>query len=253
MLEIKNLSYKSIVQNCSVTIPSGQITTILGRNGAGKSTLLKLASGDLTPTKGEVLLDQRYLAEYSYLELAKKRAILSQSFAPNDALQVIDFLRLARHPHAPLKSDDYDLIDELIDEYRLDNFLDRRLITLSGGELQRLRFLCALLQISPIENNGAKMLFLDEITNSLDLTYQLQFLRLLKSIVKEKSLTVLMVLHDFNLARQVSDFTIMMDNGKIARSGPPELTMTNNLIQSIFTITTTTTQLGNQTYILPRI
>jgi ABC-type cobalamin/Fe3+-siderophores transport system ATPase subunit len=253
MLELVNIGYQSIVQNCSVTIPSGQITTILGRNGTGKSTLLKLVSGELIPTQGEVLLNHRPLNQYSPLELAQRRAILSQTFAPNDHLIVLDYLRLARHPYWPLRSSDYDLIDQFVALYELEALLDRRLITLSGGELQRLRFLGALLQISPLEHDESKILFLDEITNSLDLAYQLQFLRLLQTIVKEHRLTVLMILHDFNLARQISDFIILMNHGRIEHDGPPELVMTAAILQNVFTVTTTTTQLGNQTYLLPRI
>ncbi len=198
-------------------IRGGQVTAILGANGAGKSSLLKVLAGQWEADKGEVLLFGLPLKEWSPKALARARAMLSQNYTMPFALTVKEMIKLGFHPHAPKAAHEAKL-QHYIDLLELNPFLDRNVQTLSGGEQQRAHMARVLLQLEDgdDDNRDAKprLLLLDEPLASLDILHQQLILDAARKAA-DKGYTVLMVIHDINLALQSADRFILMKQGRI--------------------------------------
>ena len=220
MIEVKNItkSYgnKKVVDNVSLNIQEGKITSFIGPNGAGKSTLLSIMSRLLKRDSGEVLLDGKDILDWDNKELAKKIAILRQSNNINIRLTIRELVSFGRFPHSQgnLKEEDYKYIDEAIDYMQLKEFEDRYLDELSGGQRQRAWIAMTLAQETEI-------IMLDEPTTYLDMSYQLEVLEVLQKLNKEKNITVVIVLHELNNACRFADNIIGLKKGKIICQGRP--------------------------------
>ena len=220
MIEVKNItkSYgnKKVVDNVSLNIQEGKITSFIGPNGAGKSTLLSIMSRLLKKDSGEVLLDGKDILDWDNKELAKKIAILRQSNNINIRLKIRELVSFGRFPHSQgnLKEEDYKYIDEAIDYMQLKEFEDRYLDELSGGQRQRAWIAMTLAQETEI-------IMLDEPTTYLDMSYQLEVLEVLEKLNKEKNITVVIVLHELNNACRFADNIIGFKKGKVICEGKP--------------------------------
>lgn len=222
-----------IIDDLSVAIPEGKITTIIGPNGCGKSTLLKAISRILKTKSGAVYLDGQAIHKLGTKEVAKKMAILPQTAEAPSGLTVFELVSYGRFPHqsgfGSLKKEDYDYIYWAIEVTGLQEFKDRPIEALSGGQRQRVWIAMALAQ-------DTKILILDEPTTYLDLAHQLDILLLLQRLNEEEGRTIVMVLHDLNHASRFSHYMIAMKSGALITEGTPEEVMTCSNLQSVFNI-----------------
>jgi len=215
MLTLDNAGYRSPprIDAFSDSVHSGELLAIVGPNGAGKSTLLNLLSGFRAPQLGQVTLNQRPLGDWSKEALARRRAVVTQQDRPVFAWRVEELAALGA-------SGDDDEVTYWLRELDLAHLAGRSVLTLSGGELQRVMIARALCQLGGPED-GHRLLLLDEPTSALDIGQQQSLMRLLRRLVHHQSLAVVCVLHDLNLAASFADRVWLLDNGKRLAEGPP--------------------------------
>lgn len=222
MIEVDKLNLSignaKVLQEIDIIIRPYKITSILGPNGAGKTSLLKCLSGARIPYTGSIKLNEHLLSDYSLIELAKQRAVLSQSNPVTFPFTTMEIVMMGRNPYlneSNIKTD-VEIAEYLLNQVDAYHFKDRLFPTLSGGEQQRVQLARVLAQIWEKKNT---VLFLDEPTSALDIRHQHQILQLSKKLVEEKSMTIICILHDLNLTKYYSDNAILMLNGKIHSSG----------------------------------
>ena len=220
-----------VIEGLDVTIHRGGITTIIGPNGCGKSTLLR-GLGRLLPTRrGSVILNGTDIATMRTRDVARQLGILPQSPAAPEGLTVADLVSRGRHPHQSWmqqwSGDDEREIAAALALTGMHGLEDRPLDELSGGQRQRAWIAMTLAQETPI-------LLLDEPTTFLDLAHAVDVLELVDRLNRELERTVVMVLHDLNLAARYSDRIIVMKDGAIVASGPPAEVITAELLLEVF-------------------
>ena len=225
-----------IVKNISVTIAPQKITTIIGPNGCGKSTLLKAMSRILTCSSGDILLDGVSIFTMDTKRLAKRIAILLQRQENLSGITVEEIVSYGRFPHRKglrgLDSEDKEIIDWAIKKTQIDELRHRYIDELSGGQRQRVWLAMALAQKTDI-------IFLDEPTTYLDISYQLEILELLKKLNEEEGYTIVMVLHDINLAARCAHRLILMQCGSVAVAGTPAEVLQRDTIARVFQVDAT--------------
>lgn len=237
VIEIEHVAvgYSStrIVNDLSVKIPKGKISTIIGPNGCGKSTLLKAVARILRAQDGAIYLDGKAIYQLKTKEVAKRMAILPQTATAPNGLTVFELVSYGRFPHqtgfGTLQKEDYEYIHWAIDVTGLREFCDRPIEALSGGQRQRVWIAMALAQ-------GTDILVLDEPTTYLDLAHQLDILLLLQKLNEEEGRTIVMVLHDLNHASRFSHFIVAMRDGDLIVNGHPNEVMTRENLQKVFQI-----------------
>lgn len=234
-LEAKSLSASYgenlVLQELDLTVPSGRITAIVGANACGKSTLLKALSRLIAPKRGEVLLDGRAIHRLPTRELARRLGLLPQSPIAPDGITVMDLVSRGRHPHHGLfaswtKADDKAIADALETTQTAD-LAERPVDELSGGQRQRAWIAMALAQETEI-------LLLDEPTTFLDISHQIDVLDLLTDLNRSRGTTIVMVLHDLNLAARYADHLVAMLDGKPFRTGTPQAVLTEDMVRHVF-------------------
>ena len=242
MITASNISIsagsKQLLRDVDVAVHAG-VNVVLGANGAGKSTLIKCLTGALTPDKGEVVLDECPLSDYTLVALAQKRAVLPQTQLHWHALTfpftANEIVLMGRVPYADSRSRTSDdrIVDEVLDAVDAHSFKERIFSTLSGGEQQRVQLARVLAQIWQQDN---ACLFLDEPTSSLDLRFQHSVLKLVKSLAAQKQWAVMVALHDIRLAKAYGDNVLLMKHGEIVRRGAVSDTLTPDNIGEVFNI-----------------
>ncbi len=236
-LEAKNIYFNFgntlILENLSLDIPKNKISIILGPNGCGKSTLLKILARLYKPNSGKVLLDGQDINQASSKELAKKLSLMVQSPEIPEDITVKDLIFFGRHPYQKLFSRtdqrDIDAVERAISITRLTGLESRYLHQLSGGQRQRAWLAMAISQETEI-------LLLDEPTTYLDLHYQFEILDLLKELNEKKKTTIVIVLHDLNLASLYADYLFILNKGLLHSEGVPSECLSSKLIENIFKI-----------------
>ncbi len=235
MINVKNISYqigkKHLLQNISFSVKSGQMLAIIGANGAGKSTLLKILCQDLSPTTGQVFINNKASNDYSQSELAKLRAVLAQHNTLSMQFTVKELVTMGRYPHFKHRPqpNDVAIINQAMQETGVLEFACRNYNTLSGGEQQRVQLARVLAQIYDSPN---AFLLLDEPTNGLDLLYQQQILNTARKMAN-KGFGVVCILHDINLASAYADKILILKNGRnIAFGSPSEVVNCENIHQA---------------------
>lgn len=222
---------KTIINNIDLDIPEGKITTLIGANGCGKSTLLRSMARLLKPKSGCVLLDGREVFTSSTKEIAKRLAILPQGPVAPEGMSVMQLVRQGRYPHQSwLKQwseDDERCVMEALAATNMSEFTERTVDSLSGGQRQRAWIAMTLAQNTPV-------ILLDEPTTYLDMSHQIEILDLLFDLNRNSGRTVVMVLHDMNLASRYSDNIVAVKDGEIYASGEPETVMTAELVEQVF-------------------
>ncbi|MBB2976665.1 iron complex transport system ATP-binding protein [Microbacterium endophyticum] len=220
-----------IFQNLDLRIEEGEITTLIGANGCGKSTLLKAFGRLLHATSGDVLLEGRPVRETPTREVAKRLAILPQKPVTPSATSVRDLVARGRHPHQSLwqawTAKDSAIVDAALTSTGLDELADRDAGSLSGGQLQRAWIALVLAQEAPT-------ILLDEPTTFLDLTHQIDVLRLVAQINRDRGATVVMVLHDLTLAARYSHRLVAIKDGKVVADGTPWEVLTPGILRDAF-------------------
>ncbi|MER5426405.1 ABC transporter ATP-binding protein [Streptosporangium roseum] len=220
-----------IVDGLDLGIEAGTVTTIIGPNGCGKSTLLRALGRLLRPSGGEVLLDGKRIDRMPTKDVAKVLGVLPQAPTAPEGLTVADLVARGRHPHQTWyrqwSSDDEAAVSEALAMTGLLDLGERPLDELSGGQRQRAWISMALAQ-------GTDLLLLDEPTTFLDLAHQVEVLELVRRLHGELGRTVVMVLHDLNLAARYADRLVAMRGGKVIAAGPPHEVLTEPLLAEVF-------------------
>ena len=208
-------------------------TSIIGANGCGKSTILKAVGRILKPKKGVVHLSGQDISKLPTKEIAKKMAILPQTPTAPSGLTVSELVAYGRFPHQKgfgnLTEEDKKIVKWALDATKLSEFEKREVDTLSGGQRQRVWIAMALAQ-------QTDLILLDEPTTYLDLAHQLEVLKLLFELNRSQKCTIVMVLHDLNLAARFSDYIIAIQKGTIIKHGSPEEVMTPEVLRKTFNI-----------------
>jgi ABC-type cobalamin/Fe3+-siderophores transport system ATPase subunit len=220
-----------IVDDLSVTIPDGAITTIVGANACGKSTLLRALARLLRPQHGAVLLDGQVIQSLKTKEVARRLGLLPQAPIAPEGITVGDLVARGRSPHQRLlqqwsHDDEQAVLAALTATSTLD-LSDRPVDELSGGQRQRVWIAMALAQETPI-------LLLDEPTTFLDIAHQVEVLDLVSELNEQRATTVVMVLHDLNQACRYAHHVIAMRDGAIEASGAPPEVITADLVERVF-------------------
>ena len=220
MIEAKSISYQVsdtyLVKSFSAKFQAGEMTAIMGANGAGKSTLLKLLTGALKPSSGNVIYKDKDLTAYTSEELAKERAVLSQSYQLNFPITVADIIMMGRYPYfsASPTLHDHAIADSAVHTLGIKHLLDRDYNTLSGGEAQKVQMARVLAQVWQNKGDQPKALYLDEPVSSLDMKYQHEILGIAKRFA-EAGNAVIIILHDVNLALQYADKIYFMKDSEL--------------------------------------
>lgn len=228
---VSGYDHKTIVHGVNLLIPSNKISVIIGPNGCGKSTLLKTLARLIKPTSGKITLDGKPLSKIPPKQLARVLGLLPQSPIVPEGISVADLVGRGRYPHQSMFSGwtkkDYEAVAEAMDIMDLTEFSNQNIDELSGGQRQRVWIAMALAQQTDI-------LFLDEPTTFLDITYQVEILDLLTDLNRKRGTTIVMVLHDINLAARYADHIFALRQGKLVAEGEPSKVITNELIKDVF-------------------
>ncbi|MCX5715892.1 MAG: heme ABC transporter ATP-binding protein [Candidatus Omnitrophica bacterium] len=235
ILEVKNLwagySNREVIKGVDFSVNRGEFIGIIGPNGAGKSTLIRALSRVLEPSQGSVSLNGKDLHKMRLSEAALITAVV-----PQDTLIVFEFLvrdivSLGRIPHirklGKETQEDLDIVEDCLGLTKTKELADRFINELSAGERQRAIIAKALAQ-------EPQLLMLDEPTSHLDISHQTEIFDLIKSLSRDKGLTVIAVLHDLNLASEYCDRLILMSEGKIFRQGRPEQVLDYKTIEAVY-------------------
>ncbi len=214
-----------LIKDMDITVMSSQFIGLLGANGSGKSTILKLLSGFLKPQSGMVRLWGRDLNSYKNKDRAKLICYLPQVLDMNVPFKVRELVSMGLYPYEIMPDI---TVKDALEMVGLGDKADLNITNLSGGERRRAFIAMTLLQ-------GAGILLLDEPLANLDIKYQIELLRLLEDLRNKKGMTVIMALHDINMALRFEKIILIKD-GQILRSGTPETTLTSETIQEAFDV-----------------
>ena len=219
---------RNVIPNLDASIPGGAVTTIIGPNGCGKSTLLR-AAAQLISSSGSIMLDDVDVRSLRRKELAQRIGVLPQS--PIAPPGVVDLVARGRHPHQSWfrqwSSDDEEEVARALELTHVADLADRPVSSLSGGQRQRV-------WISMVLAQDTEVLFLDEPTTYLDLSHSIEVLNLVTELKHRLGRTVVMVLHDLNLAARYSDNVIVMADGQVTAAGKPSEVLIEELLESSF-------------------
>jgi iron complex transport system ATP-binding protein len=221
----------AVVRDLDLEVPSGKVTVVVGANACGKSTLLRGLARLLRPRSGSVLLDGEAIHRMPTRQVARTLGLLPQDPIAPEGVTVTDLVGRGRHPHhgpfgrwssedeaavaeALVLTDTLDLADRVVDE-------------LSGGQRQRVWIAMALAQ-------GTDLLLLDEPTTYLDVAHQVEMLDLLAELNARRGTTIVMVLHDLNLAARYADHLVALHTGRIVAEGTPRQVVTEDLVRAVF-------------------
>jgi iron complex transport system ATP-binding protein len=225
------LGEAEILCDVTLTVGRGEFLTVIGPNGAGKSTLLRCLDGILEPSSGEILVDDRRLADYGDRELARTVSYVPQPDTGSLEFTVRSFVEMGRYPYlgawAALSETDVAAVDEALQLTEVAELADRTLTSLSGGERQRASIAAALAQ-------GGSIVLLDEPTSFLDYRHQVQILDLLDRLHRERGLTVVAVTHDLNSTVAFSDSVLALKDGRVAATGEPADLMDAEVLSAIY-------------------
>ena len=220
-----------VLDGLDLSLPRGRITAIVGANACGKSTLLRAMSRLLPPKAGRVLFDGTDIHAVAPRRLARRLGFLPQSPVAPEGITVLDLVSRGRHPHQGLfgrwRGADERAVAEALRLTGTGDLAERPVEDLSGGQRQRVWIAMALAQQTDI-------LLLDEPTTFLDINHQVEVLDLLTDLNRARGTTIVMVLHDLNLAARYADLLVAMTGGRIHASGTPETVLTEPMLRAVF-------------------
>ncbi|NLN86241.1 MAG: heme ABC transporter ATP-binding protein [Syntrophomonadaceae bacterium] len=220
-----------VLQDASLQIHTSDMVGIVGPNGSGKSTLLRAMSRVLQPLHGKVMLEEEDIYKVPATQIAKKMAVVVQEQSLSFPFTVRDLIMMGRIPHMKRFASegrlDIGIVEQAMDLTDTTRLADRQVNELSGGEKQRVLLARALAQ-------EPKILLLDEPTSYLDLNYQIEIMQLLAKLRRQYGITIIMVLHDLNLASRYCDYLVLIKQGTIHAIGPPQHVITADMIKDVY-------------------
>ena len=220
---------REVLKDINLTIKNGEAVALIGVNGSGKSTLLKCIYRILKPSEGVIKLDGIDMKNISIKESSKKLSVLSQHNNYNFDFTVKEIVLMGRAPYKKFmerdNKEDYDIVNDALEKVDMLEFKDRSFQSLSGGEQQRVILARALAQ-------KPKCLILDEPTNHLDIKYQLQLMRIVKSL----NIEVIAAIHDLNIAAMYCDKIYVLKDGRIVKCGKTNEVLTKKLIKDVYEV-----------------
>ncbi len=235
MLTAANLSLqrngKMLLEDVSVTLKQGEVTVLLGPNGAGKSTLLALLSGLQSPDYGQVLLDQQLLSGIDSQLRARLLAMYTQQQPLNFPFRVEEVVALGCYPLMLGADATAERVAECLAQFELDTLARRDYTSLSGGEQQRVQVARIMAQVG----SGCQVVLLDEPVSEMDLKYQQLLLQRIR-ISADEGVAVCCVLHDLNLAAQLADRVVLLQQGRMVAEGPVSTVMTAASLSELYSV-----------------
>jgi iron complex transport system ATP-binding protein len=237
MLSVRSLTFSydahPVLQDINLSVQAGEILAVIGPNGAGKSTLVKAISGVLPTPSSHIFIGGEDISHLSFEQRARKTAVVSQARDLPPYFSVYQTVLLGRTPYLNWlgrpSTVDHDRVRYSLEQTQLDEFADRLVGELSGGEQQRVLLARALAQDTPL-------MLLDEPTTHLDLQYQSNILNLVNRLAHKDRIAVLVVLHELNMASLYSDRIALLVNGEIYSIGEPENVLTSKNLSEVFKI-----------------
>lgn len=225
---------RPVAEGLSFHAGRGEIVTLIGPNGAGKSTILKTISGGLAPLGGELVLDGVPMERIPRKERARKLAVVFTEKIQGELMTCRDVAAAGRYPYTGrlglLSEEDQRAVDQALELVHGTDLRDRPFDRISDGQRQRIMLARALCQ-------EPEMILLDEPTSHLDVKYKLEFLSLLREMARKKDLSVLMSLHELDLAERISDRVVCIKDGRMDRCGTPEQVFTPGYVEELFGMT----------------
>jgi iron complex transport system ATP-binding protein len=257
MLSLHNASAQrggnTLLNDVSLSVAAGECVVIVGPNGAGKSSALKALSGDLTLQSGAVYLNDTSIDQFTPLELAQRRAVLTQSYELAFPFSVTEVVEMAsfcfQEQCSKQQLADYAL--KAIDEVEVNHLANKCFTTLSGGEQQRVQLARVLAQLSPalepsvIAKQGTPYLLIDEPTSSLDLYHQYHVMSLARAAA-DRGAGVIIVVHDLSLAASFADKLYILKNGKLVTSGKARDVLTSDFLREVYNVDASLTLASGQ-------
>ncbi|WP_201537423.1 ABC transporter ATP-binding protein [Psychrobacter immobilis] len=224
-------SQQAIIEQLDIDIPKGKITVFVGSNGCGKSTLLKAFARLINPKQGQVILNGADIQQRSTSQVARELSILPQSPQAPESMSVYQLVRMGRYPHQnwlkQWSETDEEKVMEALERASLMELKDRLVDSLSGGQRQRAWIAMTLAQDTDV-------ILLDEPTTYLDLAHQIDVLDLLYDLNREQNKTIVMVLHDLNLACRYAHFMVAIADKKVFAQGEPADILDAHNVRHIF-------------------
>ena len=222
-----------ILKNVGLTLRKGEILGILGPNGSGKTTFMRCLNRLLTPSQGEIILDDKAISEYSRKELATRVGFVPQSSESElSSPMVYDVVMMGRRPHMTWQFSDKDdeMVWEIMKELDVAHLASHHFNELSSGQSQRVLIARAIAQ-------DVDVLLLDEPTSNLDVKYQIEVMRLIRSLVDEKGVSACAIIHDLDLAMRYCDKVVLLHDGVIVSAGTPVEALTPDTIKQVYGVT----------------
>jgi len=235
ILRVNNLSYsidqERILTDISFNVEKGEVFGVIGPNGSGKTTLLRLLSGLVPFNNGSIYYEGKSIKDYHKKDLARSIAYMEQEGTPLIPFTVEEVVSMGRYPwlkaFSDLKNEDKRIIKEILTTLNLLDKSNQSVDTLSGGQRQLVSLARAMAQ-------APKLIFLDEPTTYLDIAHQKQVMQYVRKWQKEKGLTVIMVIHDLNLAAQYTDRLMLLKNGSVQAIGSVADVLKPSIIEKVY-------------------
>ncbi|EKX58791.1 Ferric hydroxamate ABC transporter, ATP-binding protein FhuC [Rhodobacter sp. AKP1] len=236
LFSIRDLSVdvpgRRLLEGINLDLPQGRVTGLIGHNGSGKSTLLKVLARQIE-ARGAVAFEGRALAGWSARDYARRLAFLPQTTPPAEGMLVRELVELGRYPwHGALGRfgpQDETIVARAMAECGVARFAERLVDTLSGGERQRVWLAMMVAQ-------QASTLLLDEPISALDIAHAVEVMRLVRTMCREEGRSVVVVLHEVNMAAQFCDHIVALKQGQVVLEGPPEELMKAERLQQIYSV-----------------
>ncbi len=224
---------KALIRDICIDIKKGDIVTLIGPNGAGKSTILKSITRQLSLIRGRVIFDQQDLHAMNYRELSQKMAVVLTERLKTDLLTCYDIVASGRYPYTGklglLTEEDERMVDEAMEVVHAAELGPKDFNAISDGQRQRVLLARAICQ-------DPEIIILDEPTSFLDIRYKLELLSILRNMAKKKGITVVMSLHEIDLAEKISDRIICVKGDRIYRYGSPEDIFREDMIRQLYSL-----------------
>ncbi len=224
---------KFVLNNINMTVDEGDFLGIIGPNGCGKSTLIRAITGVVNTVRGDILLDGRPISGMSRKDVAKNIAVVPQNTFIGFPFTTWEVVLMGRNPYVnrfeSLKSEDYERAHLAVNTTGIEGLKDRRVNTLSGGELQRVVIARAIAQ-------DPKLLLLDEATSHLDIGHKVEMMDMIKDMNRKDEISVVSVHHNLDIAARYCDKLVLIDNGRIRTMGYPEEVLTPGHLRAVYGI-----------------